>query len=75
MIDELMSAILKKIRIFESGFYTMNSRVTPDPSHRSTAAFHVTSRGAAYNTTPNTDGKRKVYKFTVRATTYCIHAK
>ena len=59
-IDELMSAILKEIRIFESGFYTMNSQATPDPPHRSTAAFHITSRGATHNTNPNTDGKRKV---------------
>ena len=52
-IDELMSAILKEIRVFESGFHTTNSQTT-----LSTAAFHVGSRGATDNTNPRTDGKR-----------------
>ena len=55
-----ISAMLKEIRVFESAFYTMNSQATPDPSHRSTAVFHVTSRGATHNTNPSTDGKQKV---------------
>ena len=53
-----MSTILKEIRVFESGFYTMNSQITPP--HRSTAAFHVASRGTTHGTNPRTDGKQNV---------------
>ena len=56
-IDELRSAILKEIRVFETGLYTANLQITTP--QRSTAAFHITaSRGTTGSTNPCTDGKR-----------------
>ena len=64
-IDELRSAILKEIRVFETGLYATNLQITTP--HRSTAAFHVNmSKGLTGYTNPRTDGKRN---------TTCIYCK
>ena len=56
-IDELRSAILKEIRVFETGLYATNLQITTP--QRSTAAFHITaSKGTTGSTNPRTDGKR-----------------
>ena len=56
-MDELRSAILKEIRVFETGLYTANLQTTIP--QRSTAAFHVTTfKETTGNTNPRTDGKR-----------------
>ena len=59
-INELTSAILKEIRILESGFYTTNSQTIPP--HRSTAAFHVVSKEMTNSTNSHNDtyGKRNL---------------
>ena len=47
-INKLTSAILKEIRILESGFYTTNSQTIPP--HRSTATFQVVSKEVTNST-------------------------
>ena len=53
-----MSAILKEIRVFESGFHTTNFQT--NLPHKSTAALYVGLRGTTDNTNPCTDGKSNV---------------
>ena len=64
-INELTYAILKWIRILESGFYTTNSQTIPP--YRSTAAFHVVSKEVTNSTNShnNTYGKQNF------SCTYC----
>ena len=55
-LDDLQAAVVKEIRVLESGLYTMDSSPSLSTRTHTTASFHAAIRGRRH---PTSGGKKK----------------